>query len=99
MAEKHGRLVVPDRLSPQNEMLQELAPVGPGLSGRVVCKLCHMWLFGGRRRPGPVRGGMWPPALLGSGASGVSVPLVRGSDCPPVFGFCPGDSLTSSLEG
>ena len=60
---------------------------------------CHMWLFGGRRRPGPVRGGMWPPALLGSGASGVSVPLVRGSDCPPVLGFCPGDSLTSSLEG
>ena len=53
----------------------------------------------GRRRPGPVRGGMWPPALLGSGARGVSVPLVRGSDCPPVLGFCPGDSLTSSLEG
>ena len=48
---------------------------------------------------GQCAAGCEPPALLGLGASGVSVPLVRGSDCPPVLGCCPGVSLTSSLEG
>ena len=34
------------------------------LGGRVCPKLCHLWLFGGRHGPSPVRGGMRPPAVL-----------------------------------